>query len=78
MAEGFEEMGFPCELLKALEDNLQLTTFKGVMLFTILVSVGSNVFSNVPLVILIVDQLDTLCGANFVGYLLGGTIQNYS
>ena len=72
---GFEETGFPCELVKALEDNLQLTTFEGVMLFTVLVSVGSNIFSNVPLVILIVDQLDTLCGVNFVNcHLLGGTL----
>lgn len=72
---GFEETGFPCELVKALEDNLQLTTFRGVMLFTVLVSVGSNIFSNVPLVILIVDQLDTLCGADFINcHLLGGTI----
>lgn len=72
---GFEETGFPCELVKALEDHLQLNTFKGVMLFTVLVSVGSNIFSNVPLVILIVDQLDTLCGADFVKcHLLGGTI----
>ena len=72
---GFEQTGFPCEIVKALEDNLQLTKFKGVMLFTVLVSVGSNVFSNVPLVILIVDQLDTLCGVNFVNcHLLGGAI----
>ena len=72
---GFEQTGFPCELVKALEDHLQLTKFKGVMLFTVLVSVGSNVFSNVPLVILIVDQLDTLCGADFVNcHLLGGAI----
>ena len=72
---GFEETGFPCELVKALEDNLQLTTFEGVMLFTVLVSVGSNIFSNVPLVILIVDHLDTLCGVNFVNcHLLGGTL----
>ena len=72
---GFEETGFPCELVKVLEDNLQLTTFKGVMLFTVLVSVCSNVFSNVPLVILIVDQLDTLCGTDFVNcHLLGGTL----
>ena len=72
---GFEQTGFPCELVRALEDDLQLTTFKGVMLFTLLVSVGSNIFSNVPLVILIVDQLDTLCGADFINcHLLGGTI----
>ena len=72
---GFEQTGFPCELVRALEDDLQLTKFKGVMLFTVLVSVGSNIFSNVPLVILIVDQLDTLCGDNFVNcHLLGGAI----
>ena len=72
---GFEQTGFPCELVRALEDNLQLTTFKGVMLFTLLVSIGSNIFSNVPLVILIVDQLNTLCGADFINcHLLGGTI----
>jgi len=33
------------------------------------------VFSNFPLVILIVDQLDTLCGDNFENYhLLGGSL----
>ena len=44
------------------------------MLFTVLVLVGSNVFSNVPLVIPIVDQLDTLCGDFVNCHLLGGTI----
>lgn len=44
-------------------------------IFTILVSVGSNMFSNVPLVILIVDQLDTLCGNDFENcHLLEGSI----
>ena len=48
---GFERTGFPCEIVEALRDELQITEVGGVLLFTVLVSVGSNMFSNVPLVI---------------------------
>ena len=59
--EGFKETGFPCKAFDALKDQLQLCEFKGVMLFTIFMIIGSNAFSNVPLVILIINQLSTIC-----------------
>ena len=59
--EGFKETGFPCEAFDALKDQLQLCKFEGVMLFTVFMMIGSNAFSNVPLVILIINQLSTIC-----------------
>ena len=59
--EGFKATGFPCEAFDALKDQLQLCEFTGVILFTIFMIIGSNAFSNVPLVILIINQLSTIC-----------------
>ena len=59
--EGFKQTGFPCKAFEVLKDQLQLCKFEGVILFTIFMVIGSNAFSNVPLVILIVNQLSTIC-----------------
>lgn len=62
--EGFKATGFPCKAFDGLKDQLQLCKFTGVMLFTLFMIIGSNAFSNVPLVILIVNQLSTICDPN--------------
>ena len=59
--EGFKTTGFPCKAFDKLKDQLQLCEFEGVILFTLFMIIGSNAFSNVPLVILIVNQLPTIC-----------------
>jgi len=58
---GFKETQFPCEAFSKAKGQLQLCEIKGVLLFTAFVTVGSNVFSNVPLVILIIKELHQLC-----------------
>ena len=59
--EGFKATGFPCKAFDKFKDQLQLCKFEGVILFTIFMIIGSNAFSNVPLVILIINQLSTIC-----------------
>ena len=59
--EGFKATGFPCKVFDVLKDQLQLCKFEGVILFTVFMIIGSNAFSNVPLVILIINQLSTIC-----------------
>jgi len=58
---GFKETQFPCEAFSEAKSRLQLCEVQGVFLFTVFVTVGSNVFSNVPLVILIINELHQLC-----------------
>ena len=59
---GFQNTCLPDLLVDQLAPYMNLNTFHGVLLFSILVLVGSNIFSNVPLVILIVDRISDLCG----------------
>ena len=55
---------------------MDLHTVQGVLVFTLFVVVGSNVLSNVPLVILIMDQLSNFecgprhCSGQLTGMLL--------
>ncbi|XP_065909833.1 uncharacterized protein [Dysidea avara] len=58
---GFKKTQFPCEAFTKAKSELQLCEIQGVLLFTVFVTVGSNVFSNVPLVILIIKELQQLC-----------------
>ena len=59
---GFANTCIPEILVDSLAPYMNLRTVGGVLLFTVLVAVGSNIFSNVPLTILIVDRIDELCG----------------
>ena len=59
---GFENTCIPEILVDTLAPYMNLNTVGGVLLFTVLVAVGSNIFSNVPLTILIVDRIGELCG----------------
>ena len=78
---GFQNTNFPSRAFKFLQPYMDLYTTRGVFLFTGFVIVGSNILSNVPLVILIVDKLnkfycaeeearDAYCSAQLVGVLL--------
>ena len=59
---GFQNTCIPEILVDNLAPYMNLRTVGGVLLFTVLVAVGSNIFSNVPLTILIVDRISELCG----------------
>ena len=59
---GFQNTCIPEILVDNLAPHMNLLRIEGVLLFTVIVALGSNIFSNVPLVILIVDRISTLCG----------------
>lgn len=59
---GFQNTCIPDLLVDKLSPYMNLNTFHGVLLFALLVLICSNIFSNVPLVILIVDRISDLCG----------------
>jgi Na+/H+ antiporter NhaD/arsenite permease-like protein len=59
---GFQNTCIPEILVDNLAPYMNLNTVGGVLLFTVIVALGSNIFSNVPLVILIVDRIGELCG----------------
>ena len=78
---GFQNTNFPSRAFKFMRPHMDLYTVRGVFLFIGFVIVGSNILSNVPLVILIVDQLDKFycareeardayCSTQLVGVLL--------
>ena len=59
---GFQNTCIPEILVDSLAPYMNLNTVGGVLLFTVIVALGSNIFSNVPLVILIVNRIGELCG----------------
>lgn len=59
---GFQNTCIPEILVDKLAPHMNLNTVGGVLLFTVVVALGSNIFSNVPLVILIVNRIGELCG----------------
>lgn len=60
---GFENTLFPFNAFEFIRKYMDLHTVQGVLVFTLFVVIGSNILSNVPLVILIMDQLSSLkCG----------------
>lgn len=80
---GFENTNFPSLAFDFIRPYMDLFTVRGVLLFMAFVIIGSNILSNVPLVILIVDQLNNFycsqededeyeqyCSAQLVGVLL--------
>ena len=58
---GFQNTCFPFMAFEHLARYMNLNTIEGVLLFSVFVIIGSNIFSNVPLVILIVDRISDLC-----------------
>lgn len=75
---GFENTLFPANAFAFIRQYMDLYTIQGVLLFTLFVVVGSNILSNVPLVILIMDQLfnfecggsNNYCSGQLTGMLL--------
>ena len=59
---GFQNTCFPELAFDVMKPYMNLNQFSGVLLFTVFVIIGSNIFSNVPLVILIVNRIGGLCG----------------
>ena len=62
--EGFQNTCYITKALDELAHLMNLHTIEGVLLFTVVVIVGSNLFSNVPLTILIVGRINDFCGEN--------------
>lgn len=72
---GFENTSFPKDAFSALLSHMELFSVTGVLLFTAFVIVGSNILSNVPLVILIVRELHRFpCGSNYCTSQLTGML----
>ena len=72
---GFQNTRFPNQAFNKIRDYMDLDKVYGVVLFTVFVVVGSNVLSNVPLVIVIVDQLDRFtCGSGTCEVRLTGVL----
>lgn len=71
---GFQNTCIPKLVFDGLAEHMNLHTFGGVLLFTIFVIIGANIFSNVPLTILIIDRLPDLCGDEKCSGPLGGLI----
>ena len=71
---GFQNTCIPKKIFDGLAEHMNLHTFGGVILFTVFVIIGANIFSNVPLTILIIDRLPDLCGDEKCTGPLGGLI----
>lgn len=71
---GFTNTCFPELVFNKMAPYMNLHEFGGVLLFTVFVIIGSNIFSNVPLVILIVNRIDGLCGDKECEGPLGGLL----
>ena len=69
---GFANTDLPNQALDKISKYMDLSTIGGVLLFTVFVIVGSNVLSNVPLVILFIGKIDTFeCGLQDCSQLVG-------
>ena len=71
---GFHNTCFPYLAFNALAPYMNLYRIEGVLLFAVAIAIGSNIFSNVPLVILIAHHIDRLCGDEPCEGPLGGLL----
>jgi Na+/H+ antiporter NhaD/arsenite permease-like protein len=62
--EGFEVTGYPTKAFNAVKHFLDVRKVSGISLFSLVVTVGSNILSNVPLVILFIKELPCIYGTN--------------
>jgi Na+/H+ antiporter NhaD/arsenite permease-like protein len=51
--EGLQETKLPGQLLEEFEDIMRVDSFGGVCLFTAFITIGCNIFNNVPLTLLV-------------------------
>lgn len=72
--EGFQNTCYVELSFDKLAPYMNLYKIEGVLLFTVFVIAGSNLFSNVPLTILIVNRIDDLCGEDKCEGPLGGLL----
>ena len=69
---GFTNTYLPSKALDEIQKYMDLSTVGGVLLFTVFVILGSNILSNVPLVILLIGRLDAFnCGKEDCSQLVG-------
>ena len=69
---GLANTNLPNQILDKIQKYMDLSTIGGVLLFTVFVIVGSNILSNVPLVILLIGKIDTFkCGQDDCSQLVG-------
>ena len=71
---GFQNTCFPEMAFNKMAIFMNIEEFGGTLLFTLFVIIGSNIFSNVPLVILIAYKIQRLCGENECDGPLGGLL----
>ena len=64
--EGFKKTNVPKATFHLLKNYMGVRSFGGVMVFTLFIIIGSNLLSNVPMVILIVDYIKCLPGVQAV------------
>ena len=73
--QGFQNTCIPDKLFDRLKTYMKLYKVPGVLLFTVFVLIASNIFSNVPLVLIISDRIDDLCESdNHHCKLVGGLL----
>jgi len=71
---GFQNTCYPEIVFDILAPYMNLYKFEGVLLFTVVTIIGSNIFSNVPFVILVVTKIINLCGDEPCEGPLGGLL----
>ncbi len=80
--QGFQNTGFPNYVFHKLSNFMNLSSVGGVLIFTLFVVIGSNILSNVPLVILVVAEVESfrcsgsdndICPSRLTGILLAWT-----
>ena len=73
--QGFQNTKFPDNIFEKVLPVMDLARVEGVLLFAVLIVIGSNILSNVPLVILVVSRLfDFPCGASTCNGQLTGVL----
>ena len=69
---GFQNTSLPQKVFNKILKYMNLSTIEGVLLFTVFVIIGSNILSNVPLVLLIINEIDSFeCGLDDCSQLVG-------
>ena len=64
---GFKKTNLPKVVFFALKSAMDILSVGGVLVFTLFIIVGSNLLSNVPMVVLIVDYIGCLPGVQSQG-----------
>ena len=73
--QGFQNTKFPDDIFEKVLPVMDLSRVEGVLLFAVLIVIGSNILSNVPLVILAISRLfDFSCGLNTCSGQLTGVL----